>query len=128
LNYVVHREAHVALKRRWKAENRWKPEQRQKARDYTKNWKAANPDKAREHVQQRKAAIKRATPPWADMAAIKAFYANRPAGHHVDHIEPLRAADRSGLHVPWNLQYLPAEESQRKYNKPTGATCATRQF
>ena len=115
--YVRHREQHVALKRRWKVENRAKPEQREKARAYTKAWRAANPERAKEHVRRRKAAVQRATPPWADTMAIKAFYAARPPGHHVDHIEPLQAPDRSGLHVPWNLQYLPAEVSLQKANK-----------
>ena len=118
--YQRHREKHVALKRRWKAENRPKPEQREKSRVYTNAWRAANPEKVREQVRLRQTVLRRATPPWVDMRAIKTFYANRPPGHHVDHIEPLQGKDRSGLHVPWNLQYLPIEVSLRKYNHTDG--------
>jgi hypothetical protein len=50
----------------------------------------------------------RQRPKWADMDAIREIYVNRPNDCHVDHIIPLRGKKVSGLHVPENLQYLPA--------------------
>lgn len=70
----------------------------------------------RYHSRLREIAESRQTPKWADRNAIREFYVNKPEGHHVDHIIPLRGKLVSGLHVETNLQYLPALENLRKHN------------
>ncbi len=56
-------------------------------------------------------------PAWSDLMAITAFYNDRPEGHQVDHIIPLKGKLVSGLHVLENLQYLTTKQNQSKKNK-----------
>ena len=63
---------------------------------------------------------KQATPKWLtdeQKQQILDAYTFRPRGYHVDHIIPLRGEGVCGLHVPWNLQWITAEENLKKGNK-----------
>lgn len=75
----------------------------------------------------RRAMRLKATPPWLteeDKQAIRDIYKlaatkTKEEGivYHVDHIIPLKGEVVRGLHVPWNLQVIPAKENLSKGNR-----------
>jgi hypothetical protein len=71
----------------------------------------------REYQKRRRALKTGRIPSWANIEKIKEIYSKCPEGYHVDHIVPLQGKNVSGLHVENNLQYLPAVENLKKYNK-----------
>lgn len=122
-------ECHRAAKQKWIKANREKDRARQRA------WLALNRERVneqrkayrhRELVENaaRRAFKLQATPPWVDMEAIKAVYAEaerltRETGtpHEVDHIIPLQHPMVCGLHVHTNLRAIPASENRAKGNR-----------
>lgn len=88
-----------------------------------KVWRKANPGSRKAEKALRRAALIQATPKWItkDMKKeINKFYRECPKGFHVDHIIPLNGKTVKGWHVPWNLQYLSAQENVRKSNRLVG--------
>ena len=88
-----------------------------------KRWIAANRGRFNALVAKRNAAKLRATPVWADRAAIDAIYAEaarrtRETGiaHAVDHYYPLLSPVVCGLHVEHNLRVITRSENSKKKN------------
>jgi len=94
-----------------------------RARASRKAWAEANKGLVAAHKAARKKAVKQATPLWVDMRAIELVYEraadlkDKGEDVHVDHIVPIKSAIVCGLHVPWNLQILPAVVNIRKSNR-----------
>jgi hypothetical protein len=85
-------------------------------REKDRKWAKNNPEYIKYKAATRRAKIQQATFKQF-VPKIKEIYKNCPEGLHVDHIIPLKHPDVCGLHVPWNLQYLTAEENLKKSNK-----------
>lgn len=108
---------------------------KEKRQSYVKAWRLANPDKVKASimswqrrnkkkknalVQARHSRFKQSRPKWLNKEQkkqIATMYYNCPKGYHVDHIMPIKGVLSSGLHVPWNLQYLKAFDNLSKGNK-----------
>lgn len=99
----------------------------EKAKFFKKRWKENNKDKILADRAKRRAIEKKAYPVWARTLfdkEILQFYSDSKylknltkEVFHVDHIVPLVHTNVCGLHVPWNLQILTAQENYDKNNK-----------
>lgn len=94
-----------------------------KLRERERRYHEENPEKKAARSAKRRAAKLNRTPSWADLKHIKQFYEARQAiseatgkEYHVDHMLPLQGKTVSGLHVPSNLQIIPAERNLSKNN------------
>jgi hypothetical protein len=92
--------------------------------DYQKNFYQANKQIYMAASARRRAAQESATPAWltaVDKAMIQEMYDVSEARyiqtgikHHVDHIVPINGKGVAGMHVPWNLQVITAQENLSK--------------
>lgn len=92
-----------------------------------RQWRKDNPRLHNANNANRRAKVRKARPSWVDLKAIVAIYLACPPGMVVDHVAPLGGAKQlartaegdpiSGLHVPWNLQYLSDSENAGKKHR-----------
>jgi len=90
------------------------------------DWCKNNPEKAAATAAEYRARKNKATPAWLSeehKEQILTVYEHAREcevltgdKYHVDHIVPLKGENISGLHVPWNLQVLPADLNIAKSN------------
>jgi len=102
----------------------WRAKALERSRIGNKTWKAANKGKVNANYKRRYAAKLNRTPAWLteddfwmmDEAYRLAQLRKTLTGidWHVDHIIPLQGANVSGLHVPTNLQVIPAKANLSK--------------
>lgn len=103
-------------------------------RNYDRKYHHENPDKIRakrkklkgyysDYLARRNRNLEKAALGGLWEVETRRVYQETPEGHHVDHIIPVKAYNivegerihvACGLHVPWNLQYLPAKQNLQK--------------
>lgn len=103
---------------------KWQLKNKQKKAESQRKWLDKNPEIHTAKEAKRRATKLNATPKWVDLNAIKTEYllakwCSDVTGefYHVDHIIPLNGIGVCGLHVPWNLQVLPATTNLQKGNR-----------
>jgi hypothetical protein len=136
----VYREANkpriLEKNRRYRAENpdkcrktrqNWDENNRARRNELSRLWREANKDFMLDTKAKRRAEFLNRIPAWLtdeDRSIIRQKYRlaaelSRTTGvqWHVDHIIPLCGKTVSGLHVPSNLQVIPAKENMSKGNR-----------
>jgi hypothetical protein len=133
--YERRKEVQLKKAKAWRSANKdkyreaiqsWRERNPGRSEQTIKEWAKRNPDKVNAKWMKREASKKMRTPAWLtsdELWMMEQAYdiaAKRTAilgfSFHVDHIVPLQGKTVSGLHVPWNLQVLPAKLNQQKSN------------
>lgn len=102
-------------------------ENKEKCNKRSNEYRKNNPEKLSAINSKRRSVKLNATPKWLskkDLESIeelficaRMFRLYTGQDYHVDHIIPLQGKNVCGLHVPWNLQVIPAKENLSKSNK-----------
>jgi hypothetical protein len=130
------RDARLDKAKQWRDANKdrqaaaikaWRESNPERTAAMYRDWAQRNRDKVNAKWMKREASKKHRTPSWLtedELWMIEQVYdiaATRTAmlgiEFHVDHIVPLQGKTVSGLHVPWNLQVLPAKLNRQKSNR-----------
>jgi len=133
--FELRKEDQLAKAKKWRYANKdkqaaavqaWRESNPKRTAAMYRDWAERNRDKVNAKWMARDAAKKNRTPSWLTVDEhwmIEQAYgiaAKRTQmlgiSFHVDHIVPLQGKTVSGLHVPWNLQVIPAKLNQQKSN------------
>ena len=103
------------------------PDYKAKKAALTRCWAKNNPEKVVEMSARKRCSKLKRMPSWLSSeqkAKMRSFYkvaqmmsSAFSVSYHVDHIVPLRGKLVSGLHVPWNLRVIKADQNMKKSNK-----------
>lgn len=103
----------------------WNERNKEKVSKTHSAWKKLNSEKVASYASQRRARELNASPSWLTPEQkdeiLYMYWLARDLrlttgeNYHVDHIIPLQGKGVCGLHVPWNLQILPADLNLRKH-------------
>lgn len=115
-------------KRRYHSENSatitakvlaWQKANPERVNAKNRQWERQHPAKSNAKSACRRARILKATPEWANGAAIAEVYerAAKMVDVHVDHVVPLKSTLVCGLHVPANLEIVPKSANLAKSNR-----------
>ena len=134
--YIKLREKILARQKKYVEQNRdlvrqrnsdYKSRNKERCLLLTKTWKKSNAGKVNAINKKRRLSQQNATPHWLtddDFWMIEQAYElaqlrTKMLGikFHVDHILPIKGKTVCGLHVPNNLQVIPALENIRKGNR-----------
>lgn len=123
----LHRDIENQQHKSWlNADPQRKEKYRIQKNEATKNWRKSNPEKGQKNVQNYRARKIERMPKWLNdghLFEMESIYKYCSAlnsiglNYHVDHIIPMRGETVSGMHVPWNLQVIPAIDNIRKNNR-----------
>jgi len=105
---------------------KYQQENKESILEHAKKYQQENRPLRRAIQAKRRSRKLNATPPWLTEEhheEIKATYLKAQkltedtgVPHHVDHDAPLRGKNVCGLHVPWNLEVITAEDNLKKNN------------
>ena len=107
----------IDIKERNREYNRvYRERHREKLRESYRSYYQANSKRILAACRKWKLSLSNRVPSYGQ-DGIFDFYEKCPKGFEVDHIIPLNGKTATGLHVIWNLQYLPTHANRVKANR-----------